>query len=229
MRAANSAVIREPYQIPTLEEITHEFSGCKIFCKLDLNKGYHQIVLAPESRDLTTFATSKGLFRYLRLLFGLSAAAEIYQRVIEQALADIQRVRNISDDILIGAETVKELLKTLEEVLERLFQKGLTLNKAKCDFIKPEITYMGHILSANGVAPDQNRIDSIYALQSPSNLKELRSFLGMITYCSKFIPMFATTTEPLRYLLKKESKWKWTTECQQAFQTLKETLLNFFG
>jgi len=102
MRAVNTSIIREPYQIPTLEELLHEFNGCTIFTKLDLNKGYHQIALAPESRDLTAFSTHCGIFRYTHLTFGLSSAVELYQREIEHALEGIPGVKNISDDIIIG-------------------------------------------------------------------------------------------------------------------------------
>jgi len=99
----------KPYQISTLEELLHEFNGCTIFTKLDLNKGYHQIALAPESRDLTAFSTHCGIFRYTHLTFGLSSAVELYQREIEHALEGIPGVKNISDDIIIGGWDHAEL------------------------------------------------------------------------------------------------------------------------
>ena len=123
MRMANTAIIREPYQIPTLEEILHEFNGCKYFTTLDFNQGYHQITLAEESRDLTAFASRKGILRYTRLIYGISPASEIYQREIELMLSGLDRVKNISDDIIIGAESIEELLKRMESTLERLRQQ----------------------------------------------------------------------------------------------------------
>ena len=105
MRAANTAIIREPYQIPTLEELLYEFNECTVFTKLDLNKGYHQITLDTASRDLTAFATHRGIYRYARLIFGMSSAAELYQKHIEHALIGIPGVRNISDDIIIGGRS----------------------------------------------------------------------------------------------------------------------------
>jgi hypothetical protein len=226
MRAVNEAIIREPFQIPTLEEVIHDFNGCTVFTKLDLNKGYHQIELDEESRDLTAFATHRGIFRYTRLLFGMSSAAEIYQREIEHALAGILQTRNISDDIIIGGRSVEELLIRTEEVLQRLREKNLTVNPAKCEFIKPELIYMGHKLSAAGIDPDERKVKSIQELAAPANQKELRSFLGLIIYCSKFLPNFATITEPLRQLLRHDASWEWTSRHQVTFESLKETLLS---
>lgn len=226
MRIANTAIIRQPYQIPTIDELIHEFNGCTIFTKLDMNKGYHQLGLAPDSRDITTFATHRGLFRYTRLLYGASAAAELYQKCIEQVLAGIPLVRNISDDIIIGGKSPEDLLQRQEYVLQRLREKNITLNQSKCDFLKPSITYMGHVLSADGIAPDPRKLNTISSLKTPTNVKELRSFLGMITYCAKFLPHFATLTEPLRRLLKKKEAWNWSSEQEESFKTLKQLLLS---
>uniref|UniRef100_A0A7M5XNH5 Endonuclease n=1 Tax=Clytia hemisphaerica TaxID=252671 RepID=A0A7M5XNH5_9CNID len=227
MRAANTAIIREPYQIPTLDELLHEFNGCKLFTKLDLNKGYHQIELDKASRELTAFATHRGIFRYTRLLFGMSSAAEIYQREIELALTGLPGVKNISDDIIIGGRTEEELISRTEAVFERLRTKNLTVNPKKCNFLKTELLYMGHKLSQFGVSPDEEKVRSIVNLLPPTNIKELRSFLGMITYCSKFLPNFATVTEPLRNLLKKKDvPWEWTSVHQSTFDSLKELLLD---
>ena len=226
MRAVNTSIIREPYQIPTLEELLHEFNGCTVFTKLDLNKGYHQISLAPESRDLTTFASHRGIFRYTRLIFGISSAAELYQREIEHALEGLPCVRNISDDIIIGGRNETELLDRTAGVLKRLREKELTVNPDKCEFLKKEIIYMGHKLSASGISPDQEKVDTIMSLQPPTNVKELRSFLGMITYCSRFMPSFASITDPLRKLLKKDHKWEWSNIHQETFLRLKELLIS---
>ena len=143
MRAANTAIIREPYQIPTLEEFLHEFNGCTVFTKLDLNKGYHQIALDPGSRDLTSFATHRGIYRYTRLLFGMSTASELYQREIERTLMGIPGCRNISDDIIIGGKDTAELLFRIRLVFKRLRENNLTINRRKCEFLKREIIYMG--------------------------------------------------------------------------------------
>ena len=175
MRIANTAIIREPYQIPTLDEILHTFNGCTKFTKLDLNKGYHQILLDPNSRDLTAFACHRGIFRYTRLIFGISPAAEIYQREIEIVLSGIPWVCNISDDIIIGGKTVQELLIRQKLVVDRLQERNLTIIKCKSQFLRDEILYMGHKLSADGISPDSTKIDAINTLKHRTNIKELRS------------------------------------------------------
>ncbi|XP_057310511.1 uncharacterized protein K02A2.6-like [Hydractinia symbiolongicarpus] len=226
MRVANTAVIREPYQIPTLEEVLHEFNGCTVFTKLDLNKGYHQIALDEASRDLTAFATHRGIFRFTRLIYGIASAAEQYQRELELALSGLSKVRNISDDIIIGGTSNQDLLDRMQCVFERLREKNLTVNLKKCEFLKTELIYMGHKLSKDGIAPDERKVRAIADLKPPTNVKELQSFLGMVTYCSKFLPHFSTVTAPLRQLLSKDTKWSWGDAQRQAFNDLKIMLLS---
>ena len=226
MRIANSAIIREPYQVPTLDEILHTFNGCNYFTTLDLNQGYHQISLDQPSRDLTAFACHRGILRYTRLIYGMSPASEIYQREIEKILTGLPGVKNISDDIIIGAHTPEELLTRMKDTFDRLRHHNITVNKEKCKFMREKITYMGHTLSKDGVSPDQLKIQSILSLEPPRNVKELRSFLGMVTYCAKFIPQYATISYPLRSLLQKGKQFKWKTKHQQAFTQLKEILLS---
>eukprot|EP00111_Clytia_hemisphaerica_P014823 TCONS_00043683-protein len=156
----------------------------------------------------------------------MSSAAEIYQREIELALTGLPGVKNISDDIIIGGRTEEELISRTEAVFARLRTKNLTVNPKKCNFLKTELLYMGHILSQFGVSPDKEKVRSIVNLLPPTNIKKLRSFLGMITYCSKFLPNFATVTEPLRNLLKKDVLWEWTSVHQSTFDSLKELLLD---
>ena len=136
----------------------------------------------------------------------MSAAAEIYQRHIEQALAGLPGVKNISDDIIVSGKEKAELYDRIQNVFRRIHEKGLTANLKTCELLKDELIYMGHKISADGVSPDEKKVSAIKALKEPENVHELRSFLGMITYCAKFIPQFATLTSPLRELLKKSAK-----------------------
>ena len=134
MRRANLAVKRERYLIPTIEELHQEMNQSKIFSELDVKWAYHQIELDPESRDKTSFATHEGLFRYKRLMFGVSCAPEMYQRAMQQTMAGCKGVHNILDDIIVFASSEKEHNERLEEVLKRLKEKGLKLNKEKMLF-----------------------------------------------------------------------------------------------
>ena len=162
--------------------------------------------------------------RYTRLIFGMAPASEICQREIEKILYGLPCVRNISDDIIIGARSPSEMLERLEQTLQRLRIHGITVNKSKCKFFQSKVTYMGHVLSADGLSPDPIKVEAIAALKSPTCAKEVHSFLGMITYCASFIPNLASLTESLRQLIKKDTPWEWNSVQQAAFDRIKRIL-----
>ena len=224
MRQANSAIVRERHPIPTVEETLQELHGATIFSKLDLRSGYHQIELHPESRPITTFATQNSLYQYTRLLFGVSSAPEIYQHVIQQVLQGCRGVRNISDDIIVFGNTRDEHDLQQSTVLQRLQQSNLTLNQEKCLFGVNKLTFFGHEVSASGISPGTKKVEAIRDAPVPRNAAEVRSFLGLATYCSRFISDFATVTEPLRLLTRKGTPWRWNSVHQKAFYTLKNLL-----
>ena len=224
MRRANEAVIHERHPIPTLEETVHALTGATVFSKLDLRWGYHQIELHPDSRGLTTFSTPQGLKRYKRLIFGLSSASEMYQFVIQQALQGIPGVRNISDDIIVFGKTRADHDRSLDQTLQRLCDRGLTLNKDKCLFSVPELVFFGFKISAAGLSPDDKKVEAIQNARAPTNVGEVRSFLGLVNYCARFIPNFATVSEPLRQLTRTGAKWVWGKPQQLAFNQLKDSL-----
>ncbi|CAB3983492.1 Transposon Tf2-6 poly [Paramuricea clavata] len=149
-RRPNQALLRERHPIPTVDELMEEMSGAVVFSKLDLKAGYHQIVLEENSRNITTFCTHKGLFRYKRLPFGLSCASEVFQNAIQQALHGLHGVRNIADDIIVWGKTQTQHDKNLEALLQRLVVKKLTLNLEKCKFNQPSLWFYGYILSKDG-------------------------------------------------------------------------------
>ena len=224
MRCANQAVQRERHPIPTIEDVLHAMNGASVFSKLDLKWGYHQIELTPASRVITTFASHKGLFRYKRLMFGVSSAPEAYQHVIQQVLHGCEGTHNISDDIIVWGTNTQEHDERLRAVLHRLKEKGLTLNEKKCTFQMNEITFMGHVLSDRGIGPEDCKIKAVSDARNPENPAEVRSFLGLVNYCAKFIPDMATVSEPLRLLTRKAVPWKWGLLEQGAFDELKRRL-----
>ena len=152
MRRANQAIQRERHPIPTVDEIMKSLNGSKVFSKLDLKWGYHQLELTPDSREITTFVTHCGLFRYKRLLFGVNSASEQYQYEIQTALAGIDGQENISDDIIVHGKDKKEHDACLERVIKRLGERGLTLNATKCQFSMDKLTFVGMVLSGNGIS-----------------------------------------------------------------------------
>ena len=161
MRQANSAIIRERHPIPTVDEVLQRMNGSTVFTKLDLKNGFHQIELDEMSRGITTFSCHVGLYRYKRLMFGISSAPELFQHLIQQTLLGCEGVENISDDMIIYGKDVKEHDKRFIGVLQRLKEKGLTLNFDKCLFRMSELTFMGHTLSDQGISPTLDRVKTI--------------------------------------------------------------------
>ena len=224
MRRANEAIVRERHPIPTVDEVLQDLNGSKVFSKLDLKWGYHQMELTPESRDITTFATHKGVFRYKRLLFGVCSASEQYQQEISKVLAGIEGAQNISDDVIVHGADQEMHDKRLHAVLRRLRERGLTLNREKCQFNMNRLVFMGILLTEKGIGPTEERVKAIADAREPESVTELRSFLGLANYSARFIPQFATTAEPLRKLLKKEKPFNFGPEQRAAFKQVKKAL-----
>ena len=197
MRMANRAINREHHPTPTIDDLIHTLNGATVFSKLDLRAGYHQLTLAPESRYITTFATHKGLCQYARLNFSTNSASEIFQMVINELICDIPEALNISDDVIVFGKTQAEHDATLQAVFQKFAEVNLTLNKKKCDFNKKSITFFGFVFSGQGISPDPKKVEAIKNVKPPTTTSSVRSFLGMATYCAKFIPNFNDTSEPL--------------------------------
>ena len=224
MRRANQAIQRERHITPTVREIIGDLNGARIFTKLDLNQGYNQLELAPDSRYITTFSTHLGLRRFTRLNFGVSSAAEIFQNVIRETLSGIPGVTNISDDILVYGSSQEDHDRALASTFQRLRERGLTLNPEKCVYSQSSLGFFGYVFSDQGISADPEKVEEIINLEVPSNASEVRSLLGMTNYCSRFIPDYATLTQPLRQLIQKNTPWKWTPLHEQALAKLKDAL-----
>ena len=224
MRRANKAITRKRYPTPTIDDLIHTLNGATVFSKLDLRSGYHQIVLAPQSRYITTFTTDQGLWRYCRLNFGTNSASEIFQKLINEQIRDISGALNISDDVIIFGKTQADHDSALKAVFQKFAEVNLTLNKSKCEFNKQSISFFGFIFSEKGISPDPIKVESIEKALQPTTTHAVRSFLGMATYCAKFIPNFSDTSEPLRKLTKKDQPFCWGEEQERSFHAIKNLL-----
>ena len=226
MRRVNEAVMRQRHPIPTVDEILQELSTSKVFSKLDLKWGFHQLELEPESRKITTFVTHCGLYRYKRLLFGINAAPEIYQHEIHKVIQGVPGTANVSDDIIVHGATQEEHDERLRQTLSRLKDVGLTVNADKCVFGVSEMVFLGHKLTSRGIDPAKEKVKAVAEVREPQTATEVRSFLGLVNFCARFIPNFATVAEPLRRLTRKNAHFQFGTEQKRAFHTLKESLMN---
>lgn len=168
--------------------------------------------------------TRKGLFRYTRLMFGITCAPEIFQKLMEQILIGCEGVISYIDDIVVYAPTKEIHDVRLRKVLDRIREYNITLNKEKCRFGVQEIEFYGHILSMSGIKPKHDKVQAVKEFRTPVSAEEVRSFLGLVNYVGKFIPNLATVSEALRRLTKKEVSFEWGSEQQWAFETLKRNL-----
>ena len=199
-------------------------NGSTVFSKLDLKWGYHQLELTPKSREITNFAVHSGVYRYKRLIFGVSSASELYQYEISRALAGIEGVDNISDDIIVHGPNQTTHDERLHAVMQRLKAKGLTLNPDKCQLSINRLIFMGILISEKGIGPTKERIRAVIEAKRPENARELRSFIGLANYSARFIPQFATITEPLRRLLHKDVHYEFGPQQEAALRQLKKAM-----
>ena len=220
----NQAARGDKYPLPRIEDLFASLSGGKKFTKLDLKHAYLQIELDAESKPLVTINTHRGLFQYERLPFGVSAAPSIFQRVMDNLLQGIPGVCVYLDDILITGSTEDEHLKHLDEVLMKLSKAGLTLKKSKCSFLLEAVEYLGHTISKEGLHTSESKVQAILGAPAPKDVSELRSFLGLVNYYSKFLPDLASKLAPLYKLLQKTCKWKWGPKEQAALDHVKNLL-----
>lgn len=221
----NKALLREEYPMPTIEEVLSKIHSAKFFTTLDAACGFWQISLDEASSHLCTMSTPFGRFRFLRMPFGISSAPEVFQRSMHQVFSGLQGVEVVMDDILIWGKTKDDHDYNLKQVLQRCQEANLKLNLRKCRFLRTEVKYLGFLLTEHGVKIDPSRRDDILAIEAPKNVEELRKFLGMMTFVSRFLPNFSEMSSPLRDLLKKDNAWVWSVEQQTSFEKLREALV----
>ena len=221
---ANRAVKMDQYPLPLVEDIFAQLAGGVIFSKIDLAQAYNQITIHKDSRDVLTISTAKGPMSYARLPFGISAGPGIFQREIEKVLSGLPSVAVYLDDILVSSRSEKEHLETLDEVLRRLQEAGLKVRASKCQFMMPKVEYLGHVIDKDCIRPTPAKVSAIKNAPSPKTVKQLLSFLGMVTYYSKYLPSRADKLAPLYELLRKDSRWRWGREQQESFRWAQNAL-----
>ena len=222
----NQASRLDKYPILKIEDLFAKMSGGTKFTKLDLSQAYQQVRLDEESKKYVVINTHKGLFQYNRLPFGVSSAHGIFQRVMESLLGNIPGVVVYIDDILITGKADEEHLVAPEEVLKRLQKAGLRLKKPKCVFMAASVEYLGHRIDAQGLHPKPEKVEAVKNAPRPKNVTELKSYLGLLSYYTKFLPNLSTVLAPLYQLLRAVVSWHWGREQSQAFQKSKDLLLS---
>ena len=229
----NKSVMRELFLMPTVDEIASRLAGSTVFSALDCSSSFWQLPIHPEDRPLTCFITAFGRYVMNRLPFGLNSSTEILQRRLTEMFEGIPGVIIDVDDILIHAPTVEEHDRILEDVLKRIYESGLKLNKKKCKFRQSTIKYLGQVFSADGMKPDPEKVDAIKQLAPPKNVTEVRRFCGMVNYLGRYTPNLSSMLQPVHDLMKSDVEFVWDAPQQEAFDQVKkllssDTILKFY-
>ena len=224
LKALNESVLREVYPLPTVDETLAQLTGATVFSKLDANSGFWQIPLADSSRLLTTFITPFGRYCFNKLPFGISSAPELFQKRMGQILEGLDGVLCQMDDVLVFGSNQQEHDFRLHAVLKAIKAAGVTLNSEKCSFSVDKLKFLGHVISRDGVSADPDKTKAILQMKPPTNITELRRFMGMVNQLGKFSPNVAQISQPLRELLSTKSAWVWGTSQDHAFSSVKTEL-----
>ena len=217
----NEALEREPYYSRTIDELISMFAGAKVFTIVDMDKGYWQVVLHPESRKYTCMAFDIGRYQFKRLPMGSKVASDIFQRMLDSVYIGLPGVTGIADDMVIFGRNEEEHDRNLVLFLETTRKNGLVLNKRKLQFKKEEVSFFSYRWNSTGISPDPKKTESILKMQFPPDKETLHSFLGLVNSLNRYTPRLAELCSPLRKLILKDSHYSPGDPEHAAFDAIK--------
>ena len=223
-RKLNSCTKSDSYPIPRIDDCIDRVGSAKYVSKFDLLKGYWQVPLTERAKELSAFVTPDGLFQYKVMPFGMKNAPATFQRLINDVTSGLDGCEAYVDDVVVCSDTWDSHVKRIRALFDRLTEAKLTVNLTKCEFAQAEVTFLGHVVGLGNVKPVHAKVEAILNFPVPENRRDLRRFLGMAGYYRKFCKNFADIAFPLTELLRKNVHYKWSPECQVAFERLKMIL-----
>lgn len=230
-RRLNDVTVSESYPLPLITDILDQLGHSKYFSTLDLASGFHQIKMGSSDAPKTGFtvstnSSSSGHYEFIRMPFGLKNAPATFQRLMNTALSGLQGLHCYVylDDCIIYSHDLESHMTKLKLVFNKLREFNLKLQPDKCEFLRREVAYLGHIITDKGVSPNPEKVKSVTDFPTPTNVKQIKSFLGLVGYYRRFIENFSKLTKPLTSLLKKDVPFNWTPEQENSFQILKDKL-----
>src|SRR5512138_3711058 len=227
-RALNEVTIKNKYPLPRIDDLFDQLKGATVFSKIDLRSGYHQLRIREEDIPKTAFTTRYGLYEFTVMSFGLTNAPAFFMNLMNKVFMEYldKFVVVFIDDILIYSQSEEDHQHHLRRVLGKLREHQLYAKLSKCEFWLSEVKFLGHVISAKGVAVDPETVTAVTDWKQPKTVTQIRSFLGLAGYYRRFIENFSKIARPMTQLLKKEEKFVWSPQCEKAFQTLKEKLVS---
>ncbi len=226
-RKLNDVTIKNKYPLPKIEDLFDQLTGARVFSKIDLRTGYHQLKIRATDIPKTAFTTRYGLYEYTVMSFGLTNAPAYFMNLMNKVFMEFldKFVVVFIDDILIYSKSEEEHATHLRLILETLREHQLYAKFSKCEFWLKEVGFLGHVLSAGGISVDPKKIKSVMEWEAPTTQTEVRGFLGLAGYYRKFVEGFSSIARPMTQLLKKDKKFEWTPKCEESFQELKKRLV----
>nr|AAV43999.1 putative polyprotein [Oryza sativa Japonica Group] len=227
-RALNEVTIKNKYPLPRIDDLFDQLKGATVFSKIDLRSGYHQLRIREEDIPKTAFTTQYGLYEFTVMSFGLTNAPAFFMNLMNKVFMEYldKFVVVFIDDILVYSQSEEDHQHHLRLVLGKLREHQLYAKLSKCEFWLSEVKFLGHVISAKGVAVDPETVTAVTDWRQPKTVTQIRSFLGLAGYYRRFIENFSKIARPMTQLLKKEEKFVWSPQCEKAFQTLKEKLVS---
>lgn len=222
----NQCISIDQHPLPKLDDLMEKLRGGVYFSKLDLADAYLQLQLDDDARKLCVINTPFGLYRYKRMCFGVASSPAQFQRCMDSLTSELPGVAAYLDDLIITGKSRDEHLANLKGLLSKLQEHGFRVNLKKCEFLQSSVEYLGHVIDKQGKRPSESAITALKELPVPQDLRQLKAFLGKVTYYNRFISKMADKAAPLYALLKDEVPFAWTKECQEAFLLLKNEVIS---
>jgi hypothetical protein len=227
-RSLNDVTVKNKYLLPRIEDLFDQMRGARVFSKIDLRSGYHQMKIRPSDIPKTAFSTRYGLYEFTVMSFGLTNAPAYFMNLMNKVFMEYldRFVIVFIDDILIYSKSYSDHEEHLRLVLQKLRDNQLYTKYSKCEFWIDEVPFLGHIISIGGVSVDPTKVKEIMAWSVPTIVTEVQSFLGLAGYYQRFIEGFSKIAKPMTLLLEKGREFKWDEKCQDSFDQLKKRLMS---
>jgi hypothetical protein len=225
-RPLNAVTIKNKYPLPRIDILFDQLTRAKVFSKIDLCSGYHQIKIKPSDIPKMAFSTRYGLYEYLVMSFGLTNAPAYFMYLMNLVfMPELDKfIVVFIHDILIYSKTEEDHANHICVILQRLRDHRLYAKFSKCEFWLDSVKFLGHTISSEGISVDPTKVQEVMDWKPPTSVYQIRSFLGLAGYYRRFIPDFSKIAKPMTELLKKDVKFHWDNKCEEAFHTLRKLL-----